>query len=55
MSNRQMIYIAIISAILTGIFMYLVYYFPYELVNCLLWFMSVVVCFMSIYLIIALI
>lgn len=55
MTKKQCIMIAIISAILTGVFMYLVYYFPRELVDCLFWIVSTVFCFVCFYLLIALI
>lgn len=55
MTKKQCIMIAIISAILTGVFMYLVYYFPHELVNCMFWFVSVTFCFGCFYLLIAII
>lgn len=55
MTKKQCIMIAIISAILTGVFMYLVYYFPRELVDCLFWIVSTAVCFGCFYLLIALI
>lgn len=55
MTKKQCISIAIISAILTGVFMYLVFYYPHELVECMFWFVSVVLCFVCFYLLIALI
>lgn len=55
MTKKQCIMIAIISAILTGVFMYLVYYFPRELVDCLFWIVSTAFCFVCFYLLIALI
>lgn len=55
MTKKQCIMIAIISAILTGVFMYLVYYFPHELIECLFWFMSTALCFGCFYLLVALI
>lgn len=55
MTKKQCIMIAIIAAILTGVFMYLVYYFPNELINCLFWIVSTAFCFGCFYLIIALI
>nr|DAR37378.1 MAG TPA: hypothetical protein [Caudoviricetes sp.] len=41
MTKKQGISIGIIAAILTGVFMYAVYYFPYVLAECMFW----VVCF----------
>lgn len=55
MTKKQCIMIAIISAILTGVFMYLVYYFPHELVDFLFWLVSIAFCFGCFYLLIALI
>lgn len=55
MTKKQCIMIAIISAILTGVFMYLVYYFPRELVDCLFWIVATASCFGCFYLLIALI
>lgn len=55
MTKKQCIMIAIISAILTGVFMYLVYYFPHELVNCMFCLVSTAFCFGCFYLLISLI
>lgn len=55
MTKKQCIIIAIISAILTGVFMYLVYYFPHELGDCMFWLVSTALCFGCFYLLIALI
>lgn len=55
MTKKQCISIAIITAILTGVFMYLVFYYPHELVECIFWLVSVVLCFVCFYLLIALI
>lgn len=53
MTRKQTIITSILSAILTGVFMYLVFYFPHEFVTCLFWVLSVAVCFMFMFLIIA--
>lgn len=55
MTKKQGISIGIISAILTGVFMYLVFYFPHELVEGMLWIVSTAFCFVCFYLLIALI
>lgn len=55
MTKKQCIMIAIISAILTGVFMYLVYYFPHELVVGMFWTVSIASCFGCFYLLIAVI
>lgn len=55
MTKKQCISIAIISAILTGVFMYLVFYFPHELVEGMFWVTVIGCCFGCIYLLIALI
>lgn len=55
MTKKQGISIGIIAAILTGVFMYLVFYFPHELVEGMFWIVSVAFCFGCFYLIIALI
>lgn len=55
MTKKQCISIAIISAILTGVFMYLCYYFPNELVEVLFWIVPTAFCFGCFYLLIALI
>lgn len=55
MTKKDYSIIALLSAILTGVFMYLVFYFPHELVTCLFWFLSVVVCFLSFFLLITMI
>ena len=55
MTKKQCISISIIAAVLTGVFMYLVFYFPHELIECMFWTVSVSFCFVCFYLIIALI
>lgn len=45
MTKKQCISIAIISAILTGVVMYAVYYFPQVLAECLFWFVFSAFCF----------
>jgi hypothetical protein len=55
MTKKQGISIGIIAAILTGVFMYLVFYFPHELVEGMFWVVSVAFCFGCFYLIVALI
>ena len=55
MTKKQCIIIGIVAAILTGVFMYLCYYFPHELVEVLLWIVSTAFCFGCFYLVIALI
>lgn len=55
MPKKQSIIIGIIAAILTCVFMYLIFYFPYELAECLFWGMSVAFCFGCFYLLVALI
>lgn len=55
MTKKQCIIIGIISAIVSGIFMYLMKYFPYELTEGLFWFVSSAFCFGCFYLLIALI
>nr|DAE14680.1 MAG TPA: hypothetical protein [Myoviridae sp. ctAca11] len=55
MTKKQCIMIAIISAILTGVFMYLCYYFTNELAEVLFWIASTAFCFGYFYLVIALI
>lgn len=55
MTKQQCISIGIIAAILTGVFMYLVFYFPHELVEGMFWTVSIAFCFMCFYLIIAII
>ena len=55
MTKKQCISIGIIAAVLTGVFMYLVFYFPHELIEGMFWTVSVSFCFMCFYLIIALI
>lgn len=55
MTKKQCIIIGIISAIVSGIFMYLMKYFPYELAEGLFWFVSSAFCFGCFYLLIALI
>lgn len=55
MTKKQCIMIAIISAILTGVFIYLCYYFPHELVEVMFLIVSTAFCFGCFYLVIALI
>lgn len=55
MTKKQCIVIAIISAILTGVFLYLVFYSPHELIECLFWLLTVAVCFIFFYVMIAII
>lgn len=55
MTKKQCISIAIIAAILTGVLMYLVFYFPHELIEWMFWVVSVAFCFGCFYLIVALI
>ena len=55
MTKKQGISIGIIAAILTGVFMYAVYYFPYVLAECMFWVVCVSFCFGGFYLIVALI
>lgn len=55
MTKKQCIMIAIISAILTGVFLYLVCYCPQELIECLFWFLLIAICFGVFYLLIAII
>jgi hypothetical protein len=55
MSKKQCMLIGIVAALLTGVFMYAVYYFPHALAECLLWFVSTAFCFGCFYLLIALI
>lgn len=45
MTKKQFIIISIISAILTGDFMYLIIYFPNELFEFLFWAVSTAFCF----------
>lgn len=55
MTRQQYSIIALLSAILAGVFMYLVFYFPHELATCLLGFFTVAVCFMFFFVLIAMI
>ena len=55
MTKKQGISIGIIAAILTGVFMYAVYYFPYVLAECMFQVVCVSFCFGGFYLIVALI
>ena len=55
MTKKQCIIIGIISAIVSGIFMYLVKYFPYEFAQVLFWLVSFAFCFGCFYLLIAII
>lgn len=55
MTKKQGIIIGIVSAILTGVFMYAVYYFPHALAVCLFWLVSTAFCFGCFYLLGALI
>lgn len=55
MTKKQCIIIGIISAIVSGIFMYLMKYFPHELAELLFWFVSFAFCFGCFYLLIAII
>lgn len=55
MTNKQCILIAIISAIMSGVFMYLMKYFPYEFAEVLFWLVSFAFCFGCFYLLIAII
>lgn len=55
MTKKQCISVAIISAILTGVFLYFVYYFPYALAECMFWLVSAAFLFGCFYLLIALI
>lgn len=55
MTKKQGIIIGIASAVLTGVFMYAVYYFPHTLAECLFWFVPTAFCFGCFYLLVALI
>lgn len=55
MTKKQCIIIGIISAIVSGIFMYLMKYFPYEFAQVLFWLVSSAFCFGCFYLLIAII
>lgn len=55
MTKKQCIMIAIISAILTVAFLYVVCYFPYLVAECMFWFVSAAFCFGCFYLLIAII
>lgn len=54
-TKKQFVISGIVAAILTGVFMYLCYYFPHELVEVLFWIVSTAFCFGCFYLVIALI
>lgn len=45
MTKKQCITTTIISAILTGVFLYWVFYFPHELAKVMFWALSTVVVF----------
>lgn len=55
MTKKQCIIIGIISAIVSGVFMYLIKYFPYEFAEVLFWLVSFAFCFGCFYLLIAII
>lgn len=55
MTKKQCIMIAIISAILTAAFLYVVCYFPHLVAECMFWFVSAAFCFGCFYLLIAII
>lgn len=55
MTKKQCISIAIISAILTGVFLYAVFYFLHELVEGMFWVTAVGCCFGCFYLLLAVI
>lgn len=55
MTKKQCSIIGIISAIVSGIFMYLMKYFPYEFAQVLFWIVSFAFCFGCFYLLIAII
>lgn len=55
MTKKQGISIGVLAAILTGVFMYFVFYFPHALIEGMFWIVSVAFCFGCFYLIIALI
>lgn len=55
MTKRQTIITSILSAILTGVFMYLIFYYPHEFITMLFWLLSTAVCFMFIFLLIMMI
>lgn len=55
MTKKQCIMIAVISAILTGVFLYLVCYFPYALIEGMFWVMAIGCCFGCFYFLIAVI
>lgn len=55
MTRKKTIITAIVSAILTGVFMYLITYYPHEFITMLLWLMGAAVCFMFIFLLIMMI
>lgn len=55
MTKKQYIGIGGVAAILTVIFMYLVFYFPHELIEGMFWIVSTAFCFGCFYLLIALI
>lgn len=55
MTKKQFVISASISAILTGVFMYVVYYFPQALADFMFWLISTVFCFGCFYRLITLI
>lgn len=55
MTKKQCIIIGIISAIVSGVFIYLIKYFPYEFAEVLFWLVSFAFCFGCFYLLIAII
>lgn len=55
MTKKQCIMIAIISAILTAAFLYVVCYFPHLVAEGMFWFVSAAFCFGCFYLLIAII
>ena len=55
MTKKQCIIIAIIAAIMSGVFMYLMKYFPYEFIQVLFWLVSAAFCFGCFYLLLAII
>lgn len=55
MTKQQCIIIGIISAIVSGVFMYLMKYFTYEFAQVLFWLVSFAFCFGCFYLLIAII
>lgn len=55
MTKKQCLLIGIISAILTGVFLYAVCYFPHLVAECMFWLVSAAFCFGCFYLLIAII